>query len=975
MDDLVSDAEENIASCEETSSEETEDVKVCDICGDVGKEKKLAVCCRCNDGAAHTYCMRVMIKEVPESGWLCEECQAEVEIEKKKLEESQVNVGMISSENRVDNGNVGHKDSREENQGNDITVKRKEEGMSNVAAWNKRLNTHTEAKSYEEIEDVKVCDICGDVGEVEKLAICGRCNDGAEHVYCMRVMMEKVPDVKWLCEACQSEVEITKKRMKLQKLEVMVGASQGQSFEGQTNKLVNDRNSRSSSEAEMVGSKEPNMRNQPDGMASTRTEKDAGITSVIREKLSEPGGVSMQGDSRKRVPPSHESSLKLDSKKGKEPTRQMLSSLLSHARKNQAPALCGKFANNQATPLHGSLSKSISFNNSKVPKVKPLVIEVPPKPKHFKGPLSCITKQKGPMSTLAKSASFKQPNSSEPHGEEPRLMNSPMNRNVTDKRGTSISGYPSDAASMIAPFSSEAQSAAQCLNNRNNMDNLGMPYRQGGINSGAQRKVIQNPDTSRVDKIKNPPSLKSRASSSSQTMRCERCNDVGHSILLCPVDRFSLFARKPLNEQTNGQTARSNRTSEATTLVVTEDDILRSADQPEPILKRRPCHNSLYKPIDVSCNSSSHAQSNEQKMGNCISTPSSASSVHCLELKYKEHQAVSAMGRRYLDSNSTELTDKTPIFSPSDEGTAPTFPELACIWQGCFELWRTGKSPELCEGLQVHLSSSASPKVLEIAKKFPSKIQLEELPRQNLWPLQFHENVPIYDSIGLFFFARDIQSYENHYNKLVENMLKDDLALRGNIETAELLIFPSNILSKNFQRWNMLYYLWGVFRVRRNGTCEDLQCLQPLEANHERCHYGENSNHPLCRGPPEYQHPDSITASFSTNNSSAINDFVTVPTRKNQEHAYSEQEEKMRDRADHNGKANTVVNHDNAEHLMDANHVNTTQVCSHNADHISHVSGGAHKRDVETANWADEVNVSHKKIKLDNGCSVKPMSG
>lgn len=276
MDDLVSDAEENIASCEETSSEETEDVKVCDICGDVGKEKKLAVCCRCNDGAAHTYCMRVMIKEVPESGWLCEECQAEVEIEKKKLEESQVNVGMISSENRVDNGNVGHKDSREENQGNDITVKRKEEGMSNVAAWNKRLNTHTEAKSYEEIEDVKVCDICGDVGEVEKLAICGRCNDGAEHVYCMRVMMEKVPDVKWLCEACQSEVEITKKRMKLQKLEVMVGTSQGQSFEGQTNKLVNDRNSRSSSEAEMVGSKEPNMRNQPDGMASTRTEKDAG---------------------------------------------------------------------------------------------------------------------------------------------------------------------------------------------------------------------------------------------------------------------------------------------------------------------------------------------------------------------------------------------------------------------------------------------------------------------------------------------------------------------------------------------------------------------------------------------------------------------------------------------------------------------------------------------------------------------------
>jgi hypothetical protein len=30
---------------------------------------------------------------------------------------------------------------------------------------------------------VKVCDICGDVGEEEKLAVCSRCNDGAEHVY------------------------------------------------------------------------------------------------------------------------------------------------------------------------------------------------------------------------------------------------------------------------------------------------------------------------------------------------------------------------------------------------------------------------------------------------------------------------------------------------------------------------------------------------------------------------------------------------------------------------------------------------------------------------------------------------------------------------------------------------------------------------------------------------------------------------
>lgn len=80
-----------------------------------------------------------------------------------------------------------------------------------------------------------------------------------------------------------------------------------------------------------------------------------------------------------------------------------------------------------------------------------------------------------------------------------------------------------------------------------------------------------------------------------------------------------------------------------------------------------------------------------------------------------------------------------------------------CLNRGGFELQRTGRSPELCDGFQAHLSCSASQLVLEVAKKFPSKVQLEEIPRQNSWPTQFQENGPTYDDVGLFFFARDIQ--------------------------------------------------------------------------------------------------------------------------------------------------------------------------------------------------------------------------
>ena len=77
--------------------------------------------------------------------------------------------------------------------------------------------------------------------------------------------------------------------------------------------------------------------------------------------------------------------------------------------------------------------------------------------------------------------------------------------------------------------------------------------------------------------------------------------------------------------------------------------------------------------------------------------------------------------------------------------------------RGGFELQRTGRSPELCDGFQAHLSCSAAQLVLDVVKKFPSKVQLEEVPRQNSWPTQFQENGPTYDNIGRFFFARDVQ--------------------------------------------------------------------------------------------------------------------------------------------------------------------------------------------------------------------------
>lgn len=77
--------------------------------------------------------------------------------------------------------------------------------------------------------------------------------------------------------------------------------------------------------------------------------------------------------------------------------------------------------------------------------------------------------------------------------------------------------------------------------------------------------------------------------------------------------------------------------------------------------------------------------------------------------------------------------------------------------RGAFEVHRGGKLPVLCGGLQAHLSTSASPKVVETVNKFPQQIQLSEVPRLSTWPTHFHESGAKEVNIALYFFAKDIE--------------------------------------------------------------------------------------------------------------------------------------------------------------------------------------------------------------------------
>ncbi|KAL6651984.1 hypothetical protein ACP70R_010909 [Stipagrostis hirtigluma subsp. patula] len=872
--------------------------------------------------------------------------------------------------------------------------------------------TSSDDKSSEEVEDVKVCDICGDVGEEEKLAVCSRCNDGAEHTYCMRIMMEEVPESEWLCEDCQTEVE-SEKENKLAKCKDLDTAIEG-------NDAVN-----------------------------SRMEEDAAVTPSVRETIPEPSGLCMVADSRKRMPTSRESSFKLDADKGKHHQVATSSGLCMGAdsRKRMPPSressfkldadkgkhhqvdtsLASNSLKNQASQPHGQLSKSTSFNSSKVPKVKQLPNEIPQKPKNSKEPWSSIIKKEGAISMTTKSATFKKPKPCEPANkanpsilsptEEPRIMNPSVSQNVKNDRGTSILGCPSATATIVGTVPSKDDVTAHHLGTTNNSvesNNLSIAHGQGGKNSlgnselnkpllakmpgsamlpstersfvlgsGAQRKVIQNSDPSQRDnKIKAPPSSRPAISSSNRTVAAEKTAS-------------------------------------------------RSADQSEEIPKCGIYKTPIYGPKDALPAPFSHVKkpgplfvrTDEQHMRYSSSTPGSATSIDCSKLNFRDdHPNQSAIIGRTVDNGCTVPSDRrdksSKGFSTGDEAVGSTVPELDYIWQGGFELRRTGRLPELCDGFQAHLSCSASHLVLEVAKKFPSNVQLEELPRQTSWPTQFQESGPTYDNVGLFFFARDAQSYENYYSKLVENMLKNDLMLRGSVDTVELLIFPSNILSKNFQRWNMFYFLWGVFRVSRkncvklppdvptsrckSNLSEGSQAMDQstsghslskdknnvsepapnLEANPQGCLNGVNSwNQPVSQRPSD-DHHDSVTSRCSTKNTGSINitgsidQSTTTTERKDQKLDYLGHKDKMSVTFDGNvserdfdvNKVPVSLIHEEDD-LMDIDHEGTTEVDKGALHPFPHASGGACKRNFDMAGEVDGAQ-ANKKIKSDNTVSA-----
>ncbi|RWR87402.1 hypothetical protein CKAN_01634300 [Cinnamomum micranthum f. kanehirae] len=693
--------------------------------------------------------------------------------------------------------------------------------------------------------DVKVCDICGDTGREEMLATCSRCSDGAEHIYCMQIMLDKIPESDWLCEECQLKEDA--ERQKLEKTKEIPETPKATYLEEKEllSKLKNKAQEAGANQAikAIITPKVSTKRHVDSLEVALNSNKDA-----VETKVGSPGTAS----SSKRAALSRESSFKKLNAGKVKPVYPVPSSgnhsANSSQQKAQSPAASPHAPWMQARTQagQGSLSRSVSFSNPK-PKLKQIREDVFQKQKLSREFTNGGTRKEGTLKTFGQSQSFKSTISglstivdSKAKLISPITSRSDQSRGLkqgkdqivierkksfrsdgpvfnpsltagttTDlRKGVEHDGKLSTSKSTILVASKKSENLIafdgsagikqQCNSEEKQPFQVG-PKKSVAASSCAHIESHASPDILRQDglppiresmnqdgKTKDP--YKQNVSSGGKDMQCHRFKEMGHVSQFCKASSaLKASAASSMKEVTNKRSKWK--------------DVVAAA-----MLSSKHKSNKLPGQFDeLPIPSSSRS----------LATPAGRSTLEC----QPTHSVLNAIPSVPDDTKIKLDMSRIPIQSSLQENLprVSAIPDLEYIWQGGFEVQRSGSSPDFYDGIQAHLSTCASPKVLEVVNKFSCKVQLEEVSRMNAWPMQFQGNRVAEDNIALYFFAKDVESYERNYKRLLENMLKKDLALKGNFGEIELLIFPSNCLPEKSQRWNRLFFMWAVFKGRRKN--------------------------------------------------------------------------------------------------------------------------------------------------------------
>ncbi|KAG7980620.1 hypothetical protein I3843_05G191200 [Carya illinoinensis] len=779
-----------------------QDVKVCDICGDAGREDLLAICSRCSDGAEHTYCMRKMLRKVPEGDWLCEEC--------KSAEE----------------------DSENQKQGSEIEVKRAEKVSSSTHVSGKRCAENMEVASAKRQE------LETGTGS-PKPSSPSRIVTGSPKPSSPSRLVTGSPKPL-------SPSRIVTELPKPSSPSTVVALSRDSSFKSLDKAKA--KSAYQTPSCNQSGNDIPETVRTPMTGPRPQTSKGTLFKSNSFNAFNSKPKVKLVDE----VPQKQKGAREHTSIDMKEGPARMISKSMSF-----------KPANSGRTNASESKVKMLSSNFTHVQDLKGL------KQAKERGPFerknSCKLERPLISSTTASStvltAKVDQKLGSRGETSLPSFVSNNRDSKVVQSDGKlSLSKVTSSVGrkGVETPVTSAGASstsgmcgstAEQKLNQVSSKDE---PVATNSLNA---ERSSNNADgtvqdglhwsqeiTNQHEKTRESSSIRSAtrptAASAAKGVSCKKCKEIGHVAEFCTVSI-------PQASSTDVSAARSSREE------VHEGNKLKAAihaallRRPEFYRKKRVLDQSDDLSIsntDLNYEIASHDQMLvSNKMKDAMSTEGSSEGPAILGSSTSESSkqttvnSLKQFGLHPIDVSSSKVEDS---YSNAVSVGKPTIRQIPCqastvllkksvipehesIWQGAFELHRGGKLPEFCGGFQAHLSTCASPKVLEVANKFSHKISLHEVSRLSTWPSQFYESGANEDNIALYFFANDNESFERNYKSLLDNMMKNDLALKGNFDGVELLIFPSNQLPEKSQRWNTLFFLWGVFRGKR-VNCTDL---------------------------------------------------------------------------------------------------------------------------------------------------------
>ncbi|KAG1362053.1 hypothetical protein COCNU_10G002720 [Cocos nucifera] len=775
------------------------DVKVCDICGDAGVEELLAGCSRCSDGAEHTYCMQIKLDKIPEGEWLCEECQLKEDAENKKVDKSD----SVSGTSKADN-------LKEKSQNFGSNFNPKNLAKLDIGA------TGTEVR--------------GSTKGVQSPQKSGKMHADSQEVI----------------------------SMSSRKISEMDGGSIGTTSPRKNVVLSRESSFKS---LDMGKVKPTNLAPSPRGQSANSSQ----AISHSHTSSSNPSRVQAQLHSP-RGPFSKQLSFNNSNMKPK--VRQLIDKLPQKQKITREYVSSNSRMDGVVKTMTKSASfKSVSSGRSNIESVNKTQSLNSPRADELKGwkPVKerNMMERKNsfvldrPVVSSSPSAGTSIPKmdlKSSQHNENLSNKSEKGSENMKDSVGhNEVKKQTSNTSKRYELCNAEDQKPCQVVPKEDSHANPSAIDRSYcDADSVLQCGVTQVPESSpREHKIKettHSSTSRQASSSGSRVLHCYKCNETGHTTQFCPVDKLSSSALKLSADQNLREG--SNNSNKCR-------DAIEAAKMRTKKSNKLPDQSACSMPsTEVSCEvASKDFQSNSSGLKSLPQEGTSDGQVilRCsdadlgrretaIDAQQAKHPVEASFLPKECDSNailtnsdSSNVNSSTQILPDRSSLLANPFrlsiiPEIEYIWQGGFEVLRTGKLPEFFDGIQAHLSTCASPKVLEVVSHFPGKLQLDEVPCVRLWPVQFQGMSPKEDNIALLFFAKDTESYESTYGKLLENMLKNDLALRGNINDFELLIFPSNKLPENCQRWNMLFFLWGVFRGRTDclKVMPDLQ-KQPCQ--------------------------------------------------------------------------------------------------------------------------------------------------